>query len=628
MITEWEILREKILERDEHKCVVCGSSEELSVHHLVPKSAGGSDSLSNLITVCVVCHNLKFHKDLYRDWQASLGLCRRFVRFCSDKIKTLKKLLGLELTAMDIHFLLNCVFGHEKFKLGQKKAIETILAKRDTLLILPTAGGKSLCYTLPAVAAPNSTIIVSPLISLMEDQHTKAAEKLIPATFFSSLLEYDEKRKRRDMMQDGAFKLVFVAPERFTKDPKFMPSVRNVNVDMFVVDEAHCVDLWGHNFRLDYMKLKDIAKAIGRPPILALTATATPTTRKEIKRRLGMRFPKILVYGFDRPNISFNVAHCASKKEKDDKLLSLVKMLHGPGIVYTSTTPTCDELLTALSEAGARVGKYHGKMTGRSASQDFFMNDKIDVLVATKAFGMGIDKSNVRYIIHYEIPGSIDDYYQQVGRCGRDHKPATGVLLYCPEDETIQKRFIESASPTERELEETWEYVRETYSERGITIIKRRDFPYPEKVDICLKLYESVGGLKYFSDRNASWMEESFEIEVLRDEPYKKLRITLKHLKERNKRAFHELCEMIKFVKSRRCRRKIILSYFGSKEKSGGIRVFLKRIFCMGGKEKEKLPCCSNCQTFGFSRWKRFVSMLSGVREHKLSLHPSLVKFK
>lgn len=645
-----EETRKAILERDNFRCVICGSAEKenLTIHHLIPKSAGGSDVLSNLITICVACHTTKYHMDLYTKWQVSLGLGRRFVKFCMKRVNKIRKFFGTYLSDIDIDFALGYLFDLKTFRHGQKKVIKNVLGKHDVFLVAPTGRGKSLCYQLPASITSDLTLVVSPLISLMKDQHRKLAEYHIPSTFLSSDLDSNEKWKRIEMAKRGMFKMLYVAPERFRyplSEP-FLQQMSDAPISLFVVDEAHCVDKWGTTFRPDYATLKKVHEELGNPPILALTATATPKTTKRIINELGMRKTRVIIYGFDRPNISFNVIYCKSSQEKNAALLNLIKLLKGPGIVYTSYIKSCENVRRFLSRNGVNVGIYHGKLGGKRDKAQFkFMNGETEVLVATKAFGMGVDKSNIRYIIHYEMSGSMEDYYQEIGRAGRDEKPAVAILLYDPEDQGKQRFLLETNFPKKEQIKELWEYIRKNCPKDQEIKISRNDIPHSKVAAVALKLLQVAGAIdfceeseliKELSDESSNEFETPvpiYKITKRKDVPYEDLNITQSKINKRKKEAFKELDEFIKFVESKKCRRKQILSYFGERKRnrwqkffSGlkNIGLFFKRFFSpRKWKAIEKTMCCDNCETYGHTIFGKILSGIIGTK-HRLAINQCL----
>lgn len=339
-------------------------------------------------------------------------------------------------------------FGFDDFREGQAEVIESVLAGRDTVVVMPTGGGKSLCYQLPALMMDGVTLVISPLIALMKDQVDQLAARNIASTFINSSISYAETSKRLSKLRMGEYKLVYVAPERF-RSQSFMDSIAETGVRLFAVDEAHCISHWGHDFRPDYLRLKDAAERLGRPQIIALTATATPQVRADISEQLGISDPHVSVAGFDRPNLALRVLHTATEKEKLDVLKHLIHDSTGSGIIYAATRKSVEQISAKLKLAGLNVELYHGGMDEgeRSRAQDAFMSGRAQAIVATNAFGMGIDKPDIRFVAHFHLPGSIEAYYQEVGRAGRDGLPADCIMLFNYADTRTQQFFIEGSHP-------------------------------------------------------------------------------------------------------------------------------------------------------------------------------------
>ena len=343
------------------------------------------------------------------------------------------------------------VLGFEAFRPGQREALESVLAGRDTLAILPTGGGKSVTYTLPAFLLPGTTLVVSPLIALMQDQVAKLEARGLPATCLGSQVPWEEQARRLERLRRGELKLLLVAPERF-RNERFRRCLEGVRVSLFAVDEAHCVSQWGHDFRPDYLRLGEVVRALGRPPVLAVTATATKRVRDDIARQLELG-PELtsIVRGFDRPNLHLAVEDVAGgKKEKLRRLLALARA-PGPGIVYCATRKNAEQVALELGRARpGKVGVYHAGLEAgaRARVQDAFFAGALDVIVATNAFGLGIDKQDVRWVLHHDLPGSLEAYYQEAGRAGRDGAPARCALLFTWQDVHVQRWLIETAHPS------------------------------------------------------------------------------------------------------------------------------------------------------------------------------------
>jgi ATP-dependent DNA helicase RecQ len=335
------------------------------------------------------------------------------------------------------------IFGFDSFRPGQEAVIRAVLEGRDTLAVMPTGGGKSLCYQIPALMQKSLTVIVSPLISLMKDQVDSLLQSSVAdAAALHSGLSPEERWEVERKVRTGEIRMLYVAPERL-RSLEFVLSLRRAGVGLFVVDEAHCISEWGHDFRPDYLFLPRAVRDLGSPPVLALTATATPRVRQDIRRSLGMRDPHVEVTSFNRPNLTYRVVP-AEKKEKLARILDVIRSSPPPGIVYATTRKECDDLAAELRSSGVDAAAYHAGMGAarRNEVQERFMTDEVGVVVATIAFGMGVDKPNVRFVIHAAVPGSLPAYIQESGRAGRDGEAAECVVLYRGADIGRRKRLV------------------------------------------------------------------------------------------------------------------------------------------------------------------------------------------
>ena len=336
------------------------------------------------------------------------------------------------------------IFGFDSFRPGQEETIRAVLDGWDTLAVMPTGGGKSLCYQVPALMTEGLTVIVSPLISLMKDQVDSLLQSSVEgAATLHSGLSPEERWEVEKKMRTGEIRMLYVAPERL-RSLEFVLALRKAGVGLFVVDEAHCISEWGHDFRPDYLFLPRVVRDLGNPPVLALTATATPRVRQDILRSLGMREPKVVVTSFNRPNLTYRVLSARDKKDKLPLILDTIRSSPPPGIIYGTTRKECEELAASLKRAGVNAAHYHAGLGAaeRSSVQERFMTDEIDVVVATIAFGMGVDKPNVRFVIHASVPGSLPAYIQEAGRAGRDGEPSECVVLYRGADLGRRKRLV------------------------------------------------------------------------------------------------------------------------------------------------------------------------------------------
>jgi ATP-dependent DNA helicase RecQ len=337
-------------------------------------------------------------------------------------------------------------FGYNTFRAYQKEIIQALLRKEDVLAILPTGAGKSLCYQLPALLQAGTAIVISPLISLMQDQVVSLYKNDISAAFLNSSLSYHDIQSVLNNISD--YKLLYVAPERLV-DPQFVERLKETTVSFFVIDEAHCISQWGHSFRVEYRKLSFLKQTFPHCPVIALTATATHDVEKDIQVQLAMRNPTVIKGSFDRPNLTIRL----HPRIQVDKQLQAFLEQQGdrPGIIYSATRKGVDNTFEQLQKAGYAVGKYHAGLSEqqRSASQHAFLHDQVTIMVATVAFGMGVHKPDIRYIVHLDMPRTVEQYYQEIGRAGRDGLPAECLMLFGAQDIIIYKSFLEEVEDAE-----------------------------------------------------------------------------------------------------------------------------------------------------------------------------------
>ena len=399
-------------------------------------------------------------------------------------------------------------FGLSGFRPGQREVIEAVLAGRDCLCVMPTGGGKSLCYQLPAVASSGVTLVVSPLIALMKDQVDALQALGLRATFINSTLAPDEQSVRLTQVAAGGFDLVYVVPERF-RSPRFVEAVRSTQLSLLAVDEAHCISQWGHDFRPDYAKLGQFRAKLGMPPTIALTATATAAVRQDILTQLNLRSPEVVITGFARPNLEYSIQTLPSQRDKSDLLLQFLQETPGCGVVYASSRKRCEEVADLISSRARRKAiAYHAGMLPeeRTAAQEAFMRGKVEIVVATTAFGMGIDKSDVRFVVHYDLPGSLEGYYQEAGRAGRDGQQSKCLMIFTAADRYIHEFFIESAYPSRQVVAQVYEFLCSIdadpieLTQEGIK--DRLNLPVgAEAVRACEQLLEKAGVLERLEAR-------------------------------------------------------------------------------------------------------------------------------
>ncbi len=382
-------------------------------------------------------------------------------------------------------------FGFESLRPGQEAALQPVLEGRDTLVVMPTGAGKSLIYQLGALLKPEGvTVVVSPLIALMKDQVDALQARGISAAYVNSSQTQNEQREVLDQLRRGELTLVYAAPERL-RLASFQRRLREADVALLAVDEAHCVSQWGHDFRPDYLALATARREMGNPPCVALTATATPRVQADIAQQLDLRDPVRLVTGFNRPNLRFEVHQTATAKMKRDQLKDFLRDRQDePGLVYVATRKDCESLAAFIrNDVGRPCEAYHAGLPDaeRAHVQEQFISGRLDTVVATNAFGMGVDRGDVRFVAHWSIPSNLEAYYQEAGRAGRDGDPAVAVLFYAPQDRQLKEWFIEQGAPTKEDLRRVHSYVLRASALEGGAGVRRRLPALHERVagDAC-----------------------------------------------------------------------------------------------------------------------------------------------
>ncbi|MNG58574.1 ATP-dependent DNA helicase RecQ [compost metagenome] len=465
--------------------------------------------------------------------------------------------------------VLNEVFGYDQFRPSQEEVINAVVDGRDGLVVLTTGGGKSLCFQIPALCFEGTTVVISPLISLMKDQVDALTRKGVKAAQLNSSMTDAESDQVKEDLAAGRLKMLYISPERLA-EKDFLNLLKNVNISFFAVDEAHCISTWGRDFRLSYSRishsLNELEQAKGvRIPRFAYTATATPAIREDIQKQLEMQDPFLQVGEFDRPNIEFNV------KSSNNKLNDIIEILNSergaPTIIYTATVKAGEELTNVLLKLGANVGLYHGRLTPeeKQQHQEDFLNDKINVMVATNAFGMGVDKPNVRHVIHYHMPGNLEGYFQEAGRAGRDGEQSRATMLYSDRDRGLQEFFIRNSFP---DVDAIRFVIENLQSYEGLTTLNINSELLAEQsegrlrdnqLESVLRVLDDQGLISY---KGIEGTRSDFSVQINNLE--KELNLDL--MAERKKNVMDNLNTMDRYCKTNLCRRRYIIRYFGSKQ--------------------------------------------------------------
>ncbi|HEX8552880.1 MAG TPA: ATP-dependent DNA helicase RecQ [Abditibacteriaceae bacterium] len=497
--------------------------------------------------------------------------------------------------ASDLHAALEKTFGFREFRPLQEDAIRTSLEGRDVLVVMPTGAGKSLCFQLPAILTDGLTLVISPLVALMRDQveglRARNGFRGLGAASLNSLQNSDEQREIMSGIENGNVRLLYVAPERFRQNG-FLQMLQRRGVARFVVDEAHCISEWGHDFRPDYLQMRETIDALGRPPVIAVTATATLRVQESIKKNLGIE-PEVFVGGFNRPNLHYAVHKCKNDTERQNLLARALPKLaaSGSGLIYGSTRKQCEEVAAiaskALAPSGKKAAAYHAGLDAstRNALQSAWLSGEICLLAATNAFGMGIDKPDVRFVVHYAHPESLESYYQEAGRAGRDGKRSRCVILYHFADKRTREWFIDNDALEAADVQTAHAQIVLAAKKEDVVHIPRiwwkTALDWSEvKSRLALSELERCGALQ----RLAETADETILRIVERKMPAAAFARIAADLQRQRDERLRRLDEMVGYCKTDRCRRQMTLGYFGDWEKPRTRR------------DDGKLFCCDNCE--------------------------------
>jgi ATP-dependent DNA helicase RecQ len=471
---------------------------------------------------------------------------------------------------MDPQQALENHFGFREFREPQGEVISEILSGNDVFVVMPTGGGKSLCYQLPAILLDGVTIVVSPLVALMKDQVDSLVSRGVDAALINSTIPGAEQQERIRRMRNGEYKIVYIAPERF-RSRSFLQALGQVTIALFAIDEAHCMSQWGHDFRPDYFRLGQVLDELGRPQVAAFTATATPDVRADIVDRLGLQNAKVFIAGFARPNLRFVVTETEGELQKYERLRELIRR-HRTGIVYCATRKRVDQVGDNLESGGVKVVRYHGGIDddAREAAQNRFIKSDCDIVVATNAFGMGIDRADLRFVAHFEVPGSLEAYYQEAGRAGRDGEPAECELLFNYADTRVQEFFIDGSNPSMQLIRNVHLLLQHLANTGGEVVIPIKDLAarlHHDNNEMAIHSAITILDRHGIIDRYDIPGKRVRGIKLLeRSVRPSGLPIDARALQEKEKRDRAKLKAMVAYAYGRECRQRMILRYFGDPE--------------------------------------------------------------
>ena len=501
------------------------------------------------------------------------------------------------------------LFGHTTLRPGQADVIRDILSGRPVIAVMPTGAGKSLCYQLPAIVLAERgdvTLVISPLIALMKDQVDALRARGVPAVALTSHAGAEEQREIIEGIRAGLYTLIYVAPERF-RSPRFVDALRSMagKLALVAIDEAHCISEWGHDFRPDYRRIGEIVRQLGAARIAAFTATATPEVRRDIAHQLDLVDPALHFRGFDRPNLYYAVERTSGGDDKPDKLVELVRSREGGvALVYASTRKNAEKYAAALKVAGMRTRVYHAGLDGsvRERAQDIFMSGQLDAIVATNAFGMGVDKSDIRLVVHADIPRSPEAYYQEAGRGGRDGKPTRCVLLFNHSDIKLQEFLIDASYPSAEVLRGMWKLLRDQPQLGKLT-------PYDDELEARLKTQlggdlknATIGAAIRILERHGMLRRDDERLAAARPEPGQFAPLDVESMARRAEVERTKLRTMVEYAYYPRCRRQFVLEYFGDPEWSDRAR---------------RCGACDTCEAIAHGRPSTMVlspAELAGIR--------------